>query len=519
MRRIAAFVLSLLTLIGGHCLNRRWDRALFFAATGLAIPIMPWIAFWVMLLVGGRIGFGAFDGNGYPDTIGVIVLALISAVIAARDAGRPATMPRNSAMGALAGVVLSVVLPVWVGSYIYSLWAAPSYEASSVTETETAIAEQEAAKTVDASIFPDIASGNGFRHRVHLGGDWSLEANEPPPHGMAHIVGTVTYQGEPASGVVLDVTLDGRYRARDLRTDEQGRFALSVPAGAHQLNTIVIRRWSGKPKDGRFVVISGREPRYDVPYHGTHGMPGEPLTVEATTQQTEPVVHLRIQPALTPEWPPRDGQPPKADDTDHIRWSPAEDASRYLVRFSEVRIKGNRQGSTPVAYYPVDNGTELPLARVGTAPDANANNRYKVEIYAFDEQDRLITQTADSFAFDEHNFVLDGKTLVEERRSLSNRLEHDAEYWEGLHDNRKRLDAAETLIEESLFDTATVLLDRVDPQYGAAGEAARMRGYLHASQGQCEQAEHWFAQAKRADPEICISSCYRAKCPVEEPDA
>jgi predicted negative regulator of RcsB-dependent stress response len=77
--------------------------------------------------------------------------------------------------------------------------------------------------------------------------------------------------------------------------------------------------------------------------------------------------------------------------------------------------------------------------------------------------------------------------------------------------NDRRLEAAEVLLKEDLFDEAEKVLATVNGDVDSNRQSA-ISGYLLAKRGRCEEANQLFAKVECETGDTCVPDSYRAAC-------
>ena len=496
MRPLLAFVLSLLTLFGGHCLNRRWDRVVVFAAALVLLFVFLPMG---VLLFSLRGDGGSLDSEvlwaGWGWLAVALLLLLASAVVAFRDARAGSGYQRKLAPLA-GGVVLSllgVAFAWWLGVYtfqLYSFHSMASYEG-------------------DSCEHDCWGQSSAFHHQLlfsrHFWG-----ADELPPHGDGIIAGQVLYDGEPVDGLELDLHLgSGQYKAEGLVTDEQGMFTLAIESREWKIDQVSTHRWENRP-EGDFVMITGLEIPYAVPYRDNPDTWPDGLRVMARTELQEPHLSLRIEPAVTMEWPvSTESEPVARPEEDVIQWNSPETATRHLVEVTRVRDSGMSSRRTSLVWREIEGSQRLPLNELTVVPAPGQTESYHVAVYSFDEDGKLVTKTGRGHR--DRRFTLEDKRLVNEPVAPQTTSSSSEESLERLR-SQDRVEAIEILMREELYDTVEKLLDRVEPVHLEPGQYEALRGRLKAVTGHCDEALHWFEQARGKNPDMQLSPCSEA-CP------
>jgi hypothetical protein len=293
---------------------------------------------------------------------------------------------------------------------------------------------------------------------------------------------------------------------------------VAVPSGEWRINKVRTQAWKSKPDDRSYSVITGHEPRYDLPYHRDFTVDRELPSVQLP-DDPGPHLNLTIRRAVEMEWPGPAGDPVEADlDSDALEWNDPSPATRYVIKIPRVEKQGDTTHYRDAAYATAIDTTRLPLSELPTAEAPGETHRYAVRIEAFDEDGRLVNYTVQWMR--DAGFYLMGTKIVdnsdwvrEDSESATAAAQPD---WQARDEARERLEVASTLIDEQMHTAAEELLGRVTNEHAPPGRLAVMKGYLAASRGRCDEARARFEKALRDNPDVCIASCRLAECPELE---
>lgn len=522
MRRLIAILLSLLTGIGGHYLNRRWDRAAFFMGLLFVGMIAAYFTLWGTLSVGPEAEPSGFlidvERKWRYLFAGLGVILLISAFVTWRDS-RPDARVSVPWCGAVpvVGAVLTTLMSLSLLGYVGLVgWIAVS------AADRSARMHENGAETISPDVEDSASAGDGsgypyaeawLMQSLYLGGtpDYGIQL-DPLPEGDAYLVGRLEFQNQPVIGAIVKLTLNGKYASARATTDEQGRYTLRVPPGEWRVNAVNVLRWPGKPRQGEYLLVSGLESAADIHRSQPRQLyydKGLPIT--ATTEPTlNPALRIHIREHLHLLWPTADQQKISARVSDDVvRWSAYPAATHYRVEISEVTRSVNSARYDPVASKTVTRATELPLSALPTLPGDTKSREYSVEVTALAEDGAFLTVS--EHAFHGASFTLtDGHRFIE--GELKNRLGAGASVddLQQVLANDKRLDAVVVLIQDGMLDTAEPLLAKVD--MASTGRKAAVAGYLRASQGRCEEAAALLNQAMAEGGSVCVPAAYWAGC-------
>jgi hypothetical protein len=479
-------LLSLVTLFGGHFLNRRLDRVVLIG-TLLVLTLATYMSTPYAML-------WAPDVNLLyvilaPRAL-LLLIAIVSAWLTFKDARHATATPLNWTMR-ITGALLCVA---GVLAYVESVFFATAFDLSALADTTAA--EVVAAP---ASYF------RTFHAYAHFGGTASTHDLPAPPSGPERLRGRITLDGRGVSGVQLYVVLNSKYKADKLRTDADGIFEIELPAGTWHLNHISLMAWEQAPEDRQLVLISGREPLRGSGQYHTHGWgpPGLEVKLPLAPEAFALEMTLRDEVALT--WPPdtspggQYSEDPTATEADFatasIGWQPVEGATLYEVQISHVERKKNSASYSPVLMRRVS-GTSLTLNSLPkrSATTASRPDEYAVQVFAFDAQRRLVTSS--KFDFDRQLFTLAGMHRLgrEEQFAESTPEAPPKVISEEYEVNELRLSLVAKLLDRKAFDEARTTLAKVTAD-APPGRATALRGRLAALQGDCVTATKLFDQA------------------------
>lgn len=509
MRTLITMLIAALTGIGGHFLNRRWDRALLFFGLVLLWGIgggylMTWYAFTHLSFDPPERLQEIFRIINGITIAGMGVLWVSSLVVTWRDAGKDRTMVQRWTVGGTIGAVLLTLICCG-----YAVSQGFSFYSTTVAVQTIPPDEGEAAFEALSDKGPEFWQYLGF------GGldDYDREL-PPPPEGPGLLRGRFLYEGEPAPGVTLTVTLNGRYRSKELVTDPEGYFTLHVPPGEWFVNVIQTTAWKDKPAGKSFCLVSGHEDRLvDMKFerHSWFGRKGVRLLVGEESANEE--MTLRIREEIDLAWPPGRGDDQASVADSVVEWAPYPGASGYLVEVAGLRREGRTTHYTDLARRKVSGNTRLALSAFTAADGGDAGKEYLVRVYAFAADGTFLSESG---RFPEGAIfrLADGKQLVNEKATQVFGSSLSSEEIETLQKNGEYLDAVKVLIETDLLDAAGSLLQRVD-EPSPPGRREVMTGYLMASRGECPQARSAFAEARKKEPEVCIPAEYYQGCSAE----
>ena len=361
---------------------------------------------------------------------------------------------------------------------------------------------------------------HNFNEFVYLGGFPSDVYNLPePPKGEGVLRGKVTYLGDPAIDVTMDIVLNSKYRVEGAVTDENGVFTVDLPPGEWIINAIQTNGWKNKPKDGEFAIYYGGEKKLSGSNYDRHGyLKNAGYSVIVGTEPD--VIHFNalISNDVKLVWPNPAKEGIDATINDSISWQAYPDAKKYYVEINKIR----REGDTTTHYESVtsrvlSNETTLPLSSLKhIKTERNENSEYSVQVYAFSEDGTLIAEFSD--VYNGGTFIMpEGVVLVEDgvddylnMSSVDNSDEY-ANNYEAISLNKRRKEAVSVLIDDNLLSEAELLVNIMESKY-SRGNKEVLSGYILALKGECDKANEMFDQASSINPNICISDEYKGRC-------
>lgn len=496
-QRLPAVLLTAFTGVGGHFLNQRWDRALLFI--GL---------FGFLMLLGFAVPFLSFYLN-LPGTwalaalvvsiLGTGILWLVSLAVTWRESSLKRLAPPlhwtfSAQLGAtLASLLVTGMLTYAVIQSSLSLFAAKSFLSSGFAlDTDGPLSQR---------------SGKNFWQYLALGGlSDSPDGLPAPPPGSGMLAGKFVYDGKPAAGVTLTLSLNGKYRATKLITDAQGLFTLKLAPGEWHINHVQTESWDERPDEGEFILLSGAEGRlHDNEYDRHPFLRGDGLkvTVSETPPVEPPTFTIRRRVALL--WPGKEDKRVEATHkTGMIRWQAYPQATDYVVRIARVERQVRGASYIQAVTRRVSARTELALSDLRAVPGTASGQEYQVTVAAFASDGSFLSESESHW--ESQSFTLVDVKMLADDSLASASLAADLGEAE---QNRKRLDAVQVLIEEGLLAEAEKALTKVR---GATtpGTKEALTGYLRARQGRCAEATKLFDQAVATAGKTCVPKSWRA---------
>ncbi len=515
---ILKILATVLTGIGGHYLNRRWDRAILFLCLFIFYSIFCWVAARSFL-------FSSFLANSLPpeqimqkleDTTrilsivfssGILILWITSIIVTIFDSTKSdqATVikwTKSGVTAALFTTLLSLLLLVFTVTTAVSL-----------TKTKTVYKE-----STNESEISSYSSHNFYEYLYFGGAPTDSHKLPNPPTGEAVLKGRILYQNKPAEAISLHIVLNSKYRAKDIVTDSNGIFTVKLPFGDWIINSIQTESWQKKPEDGGFTLYYGgeeklRRERYSpYDYFERNGFP---VNIDENKDAVD--INITIKQDIKLLWPDASAEGIKASITDAISWEKYPQASQYYVEIKKIRREGTTTYYEQVTSKVLANKTTIPLSSIKhIKTTGKEKNEYSVEIYAFSEDGALLGEFSDSFRGG--TFLLaDGHVLVEdELHSLFDGISNgDPEAFEKkMHSiglNRRRVRAVKVLIEDNMLPEAETLVNLINSEY-VKGQKEVLSGYILALQGDCIKSREMFDKALSINPDVCIPDKYKHNC-------
>ncbi len=508
LKRSLAFLLSTLTLVGGHFINRRWDRALLLfvvlALWSVGVYVLTVAQVWDTPTEGALQDAAVLFSLPWKIHLaGVAVLWIAGLAVTSIDARRSDISPpyRWTVSGVVGAVGLSMLS--------FGLLLVPLMPLLFVTVFIEYFADS-------SDLLPGSISisqrDRHFYHYVNLGRG-SDAPREPGklPSGDGYLRGQFIYEGRPAAGVTLTLGLNGKYETERLTTDDNGIFAVRLPRGEWTVNRLVTHEWVDRPTTDGFVIVSGTEPKLVAGrYNRYYWADREGVKVTATDQPGVPQLNLAIRSRIAVTWPRENAKRTPTTLADGaIAWDSYPGAETYLLRIDELKREGQTTTMHEVTTKLLAGATQFALAGL-TAVPGEEEQEYRAAVTAFAKDGSFLSESQGRF--DRLTFVLSDKQRLvrdEEQAALNKSLNADAV--QELRANNRRIEAVEVLVQDGLFREAEKALEkikgRVDP-----GKKTAVFGYLLAKRGRCPEANRLFAKAQSEAGRNCVPDYYRAAC-------
>jgi hypothetical protein len=492
---------NLVTAVGGHFVNRRWDKAFLLFVAMMLILSLPWF-----YLLTASAGFNdLMPIRYYPHIQLAIILcfSLLSTSLFVIDYRRPAETSRTrwtKTMTVAAGVFCLV-------STFYMGWFVSSYLISA--QQLDSIRGSVAQKNEDDSPRTSYSSGSFFNEYIYFsfdGGDVRESMPAPPP-GDAVLYGTITRNDAPVEGIELDVVLGGGFKVESLVTDANGRFSFPVTPGTWNVNAILVSAWRNKP-GGEYVIVTGRESQAgeDQYYKNRYGA-GD-LTIDAKSGESTAIVAMEINPAVRIISPASNREKPVEDASGFtIEWEKNDRAAFYIVSLSKVTEEGTITSFHPISQLRTE-ALLMDLSGFTVFDDPGAANTYSVNLNAFDQQGNFVSE---SKHMGRHMFTLTGFKVAADAVVSELGDEVSEENYEEFYQNNKKIDAVETLLENQLVAEAEKVVALIT-ENSRAGKIDALKGYILAIRGDCASAKLHFEKAIKDGGISCLPRKYRQSC-------
>ncbi len=496
---IIRILVALTTGIGGHFLNRRWDKAILFlsllALSGSIDSVIMYFAYMGTTAPPSE-GLGKLLEVSYVVATSLFAFFWLLSVAVTIVDFKKHTEPniirwsRSGIAGAiLTSFVASTSLCFAISEFVWVQNMKEDFEQSADESTHSS----------------SSSYSSDFTLYKYFGGvPRDVNRLPSPPTGDGTLKGKIAYLGEPAENVILSIVLNGEYRATGIVTDSKGEFSLALPPGDWAINSIVTESWPGGPRrDGHTLYSGGEEKLTGQKYHRYAGYSDDGLAVNVGQGADELHVSLKIVQGINLIWPSqiREGEIASIDDT--IQWEAHPGAKKYFVDIRRMERDGSTTHLRTVATRVLEEETSIKLDSLKHVKTSSEENpEYDVEVFAFAEDGTLISEVGGS----DRSFILsDGSVLVKE--AVANLLDpysgEDPEVVEkklkAIRIDKERADAVKILVRENMIEEASELLNLIDSAH-VEGEKEALQGYISAVQGDCVQANTMFGVSAQQTP-------------------
>lgn len=245
---------SIFTGIGGHYLNRRWDKAILFLCLFVvySAAVYAFLIFSLQNISNSPNEMAQELNNTYQliskiSSIGIFIIWLMSLIVTIVDCKNKVepNITKWTKYGMTGATLTSFLSFIFL---TFSISAFFSLSKDHIIDTDSISYESDSFSS----------SSHNFYEYLYLGGSPSNPHKLPaPPTGEGILKGRISYQNNPAVGVTLAIVLNSEYRVKDIVTDTDGLFTVSLPPGAWTINSIQTESWENKPKDGRYTMYYG----------------------------------------------------------------------------------------------------------------------------------------------------------------------------------------------------------------------------------------------------------------------
>lgn len=504
MRKVLAIILGVISGIGGHFVNLRWDRAIFFFGIFFLWLIGVYFGFFLLVITGmitdPENAFDIFFKNALMYVgIGTLIIWIASLIFTIHDSYH--IKEQFQVPWTVSGKIGSVFMSTIV-CFMLTVVTLNNIDLKSNNSEPSHKIEYEK---------PDLSR---FNHRLLFGGhDWKKKDYSDLPNGDSYMTGRFLFDEKPASGIKFRLWFNGEYTTEILTTNADGKFSINIPEGIWHLNRLETYSWENKPTDDPLLIVSGQEDKLkNSKYSGIGWFNKEGFSFNATKDISNIVMTLRIKREINLIWPPPEQGNVDATVKDStIRWEPYEGAQIYLVKVISVKKEGTSKSYREISARRVENVSELSLSEFKTLDNGPEKKEYMVEVYAFASDGTFLSRTGEMY-YNHTTFTLkDGKEIAKDIYFSDSGTNYTAEDLKEIADNDYRFLAVQVLIKDNMFEEAEALMRKIKGNT-KKGKWEMVAGYLAAMRGDCKEADRLFSLAKVKNPDICIPDHYRANC-------
>lgn len=508
-------ITAILTGIGGHYLNRRWDKAILFLCLfmlyGVAVYIFSMFSYQNVPLISESVADEFNEIARRTSMIfvfGEMAIWLVSIVITAIDSKRnSAPVISRWTISGIAGATTTTV-------FSFFLLASTGWTLMTINKNPLPDSDKQA-------FGKNFKSTNetSFHEGIYFGGSPSNPFKLPPaPRGEGILTGRITYNGDPAVGITLSVVLNSKYKAKDIETDSDGVFVINLPTGRWTINSIQATKWENKPKEGSITFYYGGEEKLTGDKYHRYGFGKKNgFPVDVTDNLSAPHINITINDDVDMLFPDPDNQNINATIEDSIKWNEYPNVDRYYIEMHKVTHEGSTTHYKQVASKVVSGVTSIPLSSFNHIKSKDKGMaEYSVNLYAFSDDGTLIAESKEMYQGGTFRLT-DGNVFIEENlddqfnlSSIKDTAEFEKKYKAIFHEEQ-RATAVLTLIDENMIEEAESLLNKMDSEY-SQGKKEALSGYIHALKRECQLANELFEKASTINPKVCIPDRYRAKC-------
>lgn len=501
MKLALLIIFNLVTAVGGHFVNRRWDKAFLLFVVLLLILSLPW--FYFLAASSGLVNPGSIEFFPYVQLGIILCFSLLSTALFVIDFRAPRETLEGTwtrTMTAAAGVFCLI-------STFYTGWFVTSYlnSAKQLGSSPDPVAQREQ----DAAPRKFYFNDDFFSEYVYFSFDAvDVSRSMPaPPPGEAVLYGSFVHNGAPAAGIELDVVVNGEFKADSLVTDADGRFSFSIAPGIWKVNAILVSGWPDKPQ-GEFVIVTGREGQAGENHYYKNRYESGDLNIEAKSGTSTAIIAMEINPAITIVDPAR-GAVKSVDDVNGftLEWEQNDRAAFYLVTLSKVTEEGTITSFHPITQLKSD-ALSMDLSGLTVFDDPGASNTYSVKVTAFDGEGNFVSE---SKHMGRHMFSISGFKIAGDEVLTELGDDVSQEKYEEFYQNNRKIAAAETLLEHRLVAEAEKVVALIT-ENSRAGKIEALKGYILALQGDCANATLHFDKAVKEGGVSCLPQKYRQNC-------
>ena len=501
-------LLSFLTLIGGHFVNRRWDRAVLFLSLFFSYAA---ICFYMLMPYFSGDPQGILDAYSFVLNVfaaGTLVLLVVSSGVTVFDKMKPHTLSQvkftlSGKIGAsLLSVFSALLLLTFTSSYVAFINIASDLNA---TNTRSGKSSSGRSGWYDQQFNANLKFGEG---------DYLYNA-KALPEGKGYMVGRIVHEGKPVVGVKLKLQFNDEFESKDILTDDDGHFVLRMPVGEWFVTRFEAKSWKNKP-EGDFIILSGLEPKITKYSYSKYNL-GESggLEVNVTSVKPElPHMPLSIHPKIIFENKYKNRKPETLSfNNDKIEWPEYAGAKQYKVKVSQIKKDGSSTMYYPVSNKNVKNSTSIELKSLASSPvETDGDEKdisYNIKVFAFTDDGSYLSE---SNTYRNYTFKLkEPVKLIDNRFSDLRKGTKVGIDIKKRREYRKRFDAVELLIDEKIYDAANKLLQG-DMAGSTPGKKEALWGYYYASQKQCKKAKVYFNKAHEIGGSACVINKHEMLC-------
>ncbi len=523
MRKLAVFLLSLLTIVGGHIMNRRADKALLFFSLLLVASLLNLFLYPLLSLAGliqpllQIVGFQQF--LTITIVFSLVIIAFTSAVVSYFDARNPPEVSSLTLPAVIGGVLsILIILPVFTYMATYASINLTIFNQASDSESLDEINSEVTTTSESGWTTGFGGSDTHFWHNARYSSSWIPEGKLIPlPKGNSYLSGRIVYKGKPAAGVTLEGVFNSHFVSDEVTTNEDGLFTFKLAEGDWYLNRISTKTWSQKPSSQRFTLISGANSRlteqlYDeYPNHGSDG-----LVMTATpAPEPDPKLVITIRDNINLSWPSQERIPAELSN-DAISWQPVTDAATYQVQLHRIE-----RGDTSTSFYPNywknTSATSLPLEQIQTTSATEGSiNEYQVVVYAFDEAGRLLSTSPKHFPM--RSMEIEGRQIPSMQQFpslISGTTDITEQDIEQMQEEKKLIDAAIVLAKADMPSAARELMGKITSKHMQQRQDT-LQGLILTAEGQCDAARIHFESINLKWKRDCLPDFYKQRCQLTQ---